>query len=177
MEGIDLGGEGGTWIVCAAAAAVVVIGPVMPVVDTGFDFLSNLGKLNSRLNVPFLGFGSGLEMLITCIGDIVLIRSAFSSGVNVLSWPINEFRSKLGVPSDENRWLSWCAAKSKSRIIGTDISEGIRECAVELENRLDRLDQEDGEGALVDGAGVERTSISVPGRVSRVVDENVNAGS
>jgi hypothetical protein len=71
-------------------------------VPSNFGFLSCLRRVNNLRNVLFR-FGSGLVMLMMCIGGIELINSAFSSGVItrvVLSM------STFNVPSAENLFAS-----------------------------------------------------------------------
>ena len=116
-----------------------------------------------------------------CIGGMELRRSAFSSGVNVRAVGGGFSKSTFNVPSAENLRASWWRARSKSRIIiGREISEGICEWAVDVENRLElRLDfreGREGDGARVESPGVGRISRSSTGDANSV-GEKVKEGS
>jgi hypothetical protein len=69
---------------------------------------------------------------MTCIGETVFIRFSLSEGVRLRVGRISEVNvvPRLKFELDLKWALSWCFARSKSRIIGIDISDIIREWAV-----------------------------------------------
>lgn len=99
------------------------------------DFL-DFPRLKRRFNVPpLVGDLEPIRWIsTTCMGEALLIISAFSSAESSCSGDLGVSKSKFNGGSERKYRLSWCFDRSKSAIMGTDISDAIREWpAVEAE--------------------------------------------